>query len=75
MRFRVVNIQFKANFQDFFTCHPGKYTALPVQHTRTQKKLFPCLIFGARISNLASKYGKVSSIVREFGGAFVQLLQ
>ena len=52
---------------DFFTCRPAKYTALPAQHIRTQKKRFPCLIFGARISNLPSKYGKASSIASEFG--------
>ena len=41
--------------------------ALPIQHTRTQKKRFPCLKFGARISELPSKYGKASSITIEFG--------
>ena len=40
--------------------------ALPVQHTRTQKKHFPCLKFGARISELPSKYRKASSITSEF---------
>ena len=51
----------------FFMCHPAKYTALPVQHTRTQKKRLPCLVFGARISDLPSKYAKASSITSEFG--------
>ena len=48
---------------------PAKYTALPVQHTRTQKKHFPCLKFGARISELSSKYGMASSIASEFANA------
>ena len=52
-----------------FTCCP---TALPVQHARTQKKRFPCLVFGARISDLPSKYGK-SSIASEFGDGKVQV--
>ena len=52
---------------DFFTCRPAKYTALPVEHTRTLKQRFLCLIFGARISDLFSKYGKASSITSEFG--------
>ena len=53
------------------------YTELPVKYTRTLKKRFPCLIFGAKISDLLSKYGKASSIAGEFGDAraFVQLLQ
>ena len=49
-----------SNFRDFFKCHPAKYTALLVQHTRTQKYRFSCLIFCARISNLPLKYGKAS---------------
>ena len=56
-----------SNFRDFCTCCPAKYTALPVQHTRTLKKCFPCLIFGARISDLLSKYAKASSVASEFG--------
>ena len=66
MHFGAYNLQLKSNF---FTCRPAKYTVLPVQHTRTQKKHFPCLIFGARISDLPSKYGKTLSIASEFGDA------
>ena len=58
-----MNLQFKS---DFFTCRPAEYAALPVQHTKTLKKR---LIFGARIRDLLSKYGKASSIVSEFGDA------
>ena len=61
-----IQVQFSRNF---FKCRPAKYTMLPVQHTRTQKKRFPCLIFGARTSDLPSKYGKASSIAGEFGDA------
>ena len=52
-----------------FTCRPAKYTVLPVQHTRTLKKRFACLIFGARTSDMLSKYGKASSITSEYGDA------
>ena len=34
---------------DFFTCRPAKYTAAPIEHTRTLKQRFPSLIFGTRI--------------------------
>ena len=50
-----------SNFRDSFKYCPAKYTALPVQHTRTQKKCLPCLKFGTRISELPLKYGKASS--------------
>ena len=43
------------------TCRPAKYTVLPIQHTRTQKKRFPCLILGARIIDLPSKHGLEST--------------
>ena len=61
MRFGAHNLQFKSNFRDLFTYRPAKYTALPVQHTTTLKKHFGCLIFGARISDMLSKYGKAPS--------------
>ena len=48
----------------FFTCHPAKDTALPMQHTRTLKHSL-----GARISDLLSKYEKASSITSQFGEA------
>ena len=63
---RVLNLQFESNLQDFFMCHPAKHTALSVQHTRTQKKYFPWLIFGTRISDLPSKYNKALSFASEF---------
>ena len=57
---------FKSNFRDLFKCRSAKFTVLHVQHTRTQKKRFLCLKFGARISELPSKYGKALSIASEF---------
>ena len=43
----------------FLTCRPAKYTALPIQHARTcMEETLPCFIFGARMSDLSSKYHK-----------------
>ena len=56
----------------FFTrsasvCTRRSFSASGIRLTRTLKKRFPCLIFGARISDLLSKYGKASSIASQFG--------
>ena len=59
----LTELQFKS---DFFMCRPAKYN---VQHTRTLKKRFPCLIFCARIGNLlliirqGLKFGGVGTCV------------
>ena len=63
----VVESSIQVQFFNFFTCCPALCTAPPIQHTRTLKKRFPCLICGTRISDLLSKYGKASSIANEFG--------
>ena len=45
---RNVQLHFLSKFRDFFSCCPVKYTGLPMQHFRTQKKRFPFLKFGAK---------------------------
>ena len=50
-------------------CTMRSFSAPGTRLTKTLKKRFPCLISGARISDLLSKYGKASSIASEFGDA------